>query len=120
MRPESNPSCPGTKRPRAAAWLLLLAAGAVLTGCASGNPFSFDVPYRCDNGLTLSLNSRDDSVVMQGGRGSQLLLRDAGGVGDQAVYSNPEARLITGLGPDGRNAELEGMIPNSRARCTRS
>jgi hypothetical protein len=99
----------------------LLAICLWLAGCASGsNPFSPEVAYRCDNGLTLLLNPKDDSIALQGGRGTQLLLRDAGGVGNQAVYSNPEVRLTTGLGADGRGAQLEGLVPNNRARCVRS
>ncbi len=100
---------------------VLLTVTLWLAGCASGsNPFSPEVAYRCDNGLTLLMNPKDDSVALQGGRGTQLLLRDAGGVGNQAVYSNPDVRLTTGLGADGRGAELEGVVPNTRARCTRS
>lgn len=100
---------------------VLLMVAAWLAGCASvEHPFSPEVAYHCDNGLTLQLNPKDDSVALQAGRGTQLLLRDAGGVGKQAVYSNPEVRLTTGLGADGRDAELQGMVPNSRARCVRS
>lgn len=98
---------------------LLVVVGA-LAGCATGNPFAPDIRWRCDNGLMLKLNPGDGSVAMQGGRGTQLLLRDAGGMGEQAVYSNPEVRATTGLGADGRGAEIEGMIPNTRARCVRS
>lgn len=97
------------------------ASGVIaLAGCAGGNPFSPEVAYRCDDGLTLLMNSSDDSVSLQAGRGTQLLLRDAGGVGMQAVYSNPEVRLTIGLGADGRGAALEGNVPNGRARCVRS
>lgn len=100
--------------------LAVLTSVTLLAGCGS-NPMAkyfAGSPYQCDNGVTVAVRD-DGSATMQTGRGSERLLRDAGGVGPaQAVYSNPQVRFSTGLPPDGRGAELEGMVPNGKARCS--
>lgn len=115
----NNPS-PTLHRIGGAAGLLL--AAAVLAGCSSG-PLAPYLPttadYRCDNGVSIAVD-RDGKAILQTGRGVIVLERDAGGVGpEQAVYSNPEMRLETGLPPDARGATLEGLVPNGKARCSR-
>jgi hypothetical protein len=90
---------------------------ALLAGCAQSGPFARGTAYRCDNGVNFTLLA-GESVSLQGFRGTELLLRDAGGMGpNQAVYSNPQVRVETGLGADGREALLEGLVPGTRARC---
>lgn len=100
--------------------LVVLTSASLLAGCSS-NPMAkyfAGSPYQCDNGVTVAVRD-DGSATIQTGRGSDRLLRDAGGVGpNQAVYSNPQVRFSTGLPPDGRGAELEGMVPNGKARCS--
>jgi len=99
---------------------LLSASAALLSGCATG-PFvnhSAGTRYSCDNGSEIVVRS-DGSATLQGGRGTVVLLRDAGGVGPaQAVYSNPQVRLETGLGDDARGAQIVGLVPGGGARCT--
>jgi len=100
----------------------LLTLTALLAGCSTGplaRYFPTTADYRCDNGVSVAVD-RDGKATLQTGRGAVVLERDAGGVGpEQAVYSNPDMRFETGLPPDGRGANLEGMVPNRKARCSR-
>ena len=95
-----------------------LGLAALLAGCTTG-PLARDTRYRCDNGMRLSVHAAE-SATLQGYRGAELLLRDAGGVGpEQAVFSNPQVRVQTGFGADGREAKIQGQIPGGQARCVR-
>ncbi|WP_198972780.1 hypothetical protein [Xylophilus sp. ASV27] len=90
---------------------------AVLAGCAQSGPFARGTAYHCDNGVNFTLVA-GESVTLQGFRGTEMLLLDAGGIGPtQAVYSNPQVRVATGLGADGREALIEGLVPGNRSRC---
>ena len=108
-----------TRRPATAALGLGLAGLVmVLAGCVADGPLTGAVHYQCDNGVTAVVR-RDGSVTVQAGRGPELLLRDAGGTtAQQVVYSNSQMRLETGLGADGHSARIEGMVPNTSARCS--
>jgi hypothetical protein len=117
-------------------------AGAVLCGCAAAPPASVPAPpastpapasaaqpgaavpaahYRCDQGIEFTVRFADDSaLVASPKRGSELLLRDAGGVTpQQAVYSNPRLRAEFGMGAAGREAELQYLPEPQVAHCRR-
>ena len=97
----------------------LVLAAVALAGCASSDREILGAQhFTCDNGVT-AIVRRDGTVTVQAGRGPEMLLRDAGGATpSQAVYSNAQMRLETGLGPDGRAGRIEGMVPNRSARCS--
>ena len=61
----------------------------------------------------------DDSAVLDAGqRGSEVLLRDAGGATpQQTVYSNARMRAEFGLGASGREAMLRYASPPLVAHC---
>lgn len=109
---------------------------AALWGCATPAPQTGPDPgrvasppgpaaslprYRCDHGLEFTVQFRDDAAVLDvGARGSELLLRDAGGVTpQQTVYSNSRLRAEFGLGPAGRAAVLHYLSPPLLVACAR-
>jgi len=97
-----------------------LAGAAALTGCAAlqADPAG-QLRYRCDNGLQFTVAFADDAAKLKGGRGDEVLLRDAGGQGAETVYSNPRLRAEFGLGANGREAALQYLQPPLMARCQR-
>ena len=118
-------------------------AGAALCGCAAApltappasTPAPASVPapavepgaalsdahYRCDQGIEFTVRFGDDSALIASPkRGSELLLRDAGGVTpQQAVYSNARLRAEFGMGASGREAELQYLPEPQVAHCRR-
>jgi hypothetical protein len=62
--------------------------------------------YRCEQSIEFTVRFADDSAMVDAGpRGSEVLLRDAGGTTPlQTVYSNPRMRAEFGLGVSGREA----------------
>ncbi|MES2784084.1 MAG: hypothetical protein V4684_01355 [Pseudomonadota bacterium] len=82
---------------------------------------STDSTYRCENGVQFSLRvASDGAVIDMGARGSESLLRDAGGITpDQTVYTNARIRAEFGLGPQGRGAALRYIATPVVLRCTR-
>jgi len=109
---------------RMASWMTL-AGMAALTGCAglSGggpSPTSSTPVYRCEQGLQFTVRFVNDTAVLKGARGDDVLLRDAGGQGAQTVYSNPRLRAEFGMGAGGREAALQYLQPPPLvARCVR-
>lgn len=111
-----------------------LLAGAALCGCAlplpgpspatataSTSPV-IDLPrYRCDEDIAFTVRFVDDSAVIDAGaRGTEVLLRDAGGVTpQQSVYSNAHVRAEFGLGATGREAVLRYLSSQRVAQCVR-
>jgi hypothetical protein len=97
----------------------VLAAG-VLAGCAGSNWQGSTPLYRCEHAIEFRVRFIDDTAVLDGTRGYDVLNRDAGGQGpQQTVYSNPRMRAEFGLGANGREAVLSyPMLPLS-ARCVR-
>lgn len=92
----------------------------LLAGCGTDRFLSGAVRYSCDNGVQVTVRP-DGSAVVRSGRGEDLLLRDAGGVGPlQQVFSNPQMRFETGLGAAGTRGRIEGMVPNRNAGCVRT
>ena len=75
--------------------------------------------YRCDQGIAFTVRFADDSAVVDAGpRGSDALLRDAGGATpQQTVYSNARMRAEFGLGASGREAILRYAAPPLAAHC---
>jgi hypothetical protein len=129
---------------------LAVAAGATLSGCAAAPPrphggpsVSTSVPapvpapapaatpaqpaaavsahYRCDQGAGFTVRFADDSAFIDSSQhGSDVVLRDAGGVTpQQSVYSNAHLRAEFGLGPAGREAKLHYLPDAEVAHCVR-
>ena len=105
-----------------------LLAGAALCGCTamapSGPPPATAQPhpvprYRCDNAIDFTVRFGEDTATVEAqSRGSEVLLRDAGGVTpQQTVYSNPRLRAEFGLGASGREAILRYLSPPLVAHC---
>ena len=102
--------------------LMAVAGALALTGCAGMNSGASPdrQAYRCDQGLTFSVSFVNDTAVLKGARGDDVLLRDAGGQGAQTVYSNPRLRAEFGMGEGGRGAALQYLKSPLSARCQRS
>lgn len=99
-----------------------MAALMALAGCAgmkSGGPSSAMPLYRCEQDLQFTVKFVNDTAVLKGARGDDVLLRDAGGEGAQTVYSNPRMRAEFGLGASGREAVLQYLQQPLVARCMR-
>ena len=100
--------------------LVAVAGMLVLAGCAAGGGPSSAAQYRCEQGIDFNVKFVDDTAVLEGTGGSDLLFRDAGGQGaQQAVYSNPRMRAEFGLGTSGREAVLRYPLLPLVARCVR-
>ena len=93
---------------------------AVLAGCA-GKGWQAEAPlYRCEHAIEFRARFIDNTAVLDGSRGYDVLYRDAGGVGEaQTVYANPRMRAEFGLGPSGREAILRYPLLPLVARCVR-
>ena len=106
-----------------AAWIGLAGMAAALSGCAGMREAGASAPaptrYRCDGGLEFTVRFADGSAILKGARGDDVLLRDAGGEGEQTVYSNPRMRAEFGLGADGREAMLHYPVAPLATRCVR-
>lgn len=93
---------------------------AVLAGCAGSGAPSGQQSWRCEHGIEFRVRFVDDSALIDGSRGSELLFRDAGGQGpQQSVYSNAKMRAEFGLGANGREALLTYPALPLQARCVR-
>ena len=92
----------------------------VLAACAGPGTLSGQTPYRCEHGISFKVKFVDDSALLDGPDGSEVLFRDAGGQGpQQAVYSNTRMRAEFGLGSSGREARLNYPALPLGARCSR-
>lgn len=99
--------------------LILFAATGALTACA-GKRGANELPrYQCEQGIEFTVRLVDDTAVLDGTRGKDILYRDAGGQGAQTVYSNPRMRAEFGLGASGREAMLHYPLLPLEARCVR-
>jgi hypothetical protein len=111
--------------------LLALALLAALIACApvtpdrpaaqaGGDPLSMH--YRCDDASEFTVRFADDGAVIAApARGSEQLLRDAGGVTpQQTVYSNGRLRAEFGLGGRGDEASLHYLSPPLQLHCVRA
>lgn len=100
---------------------MALAGAAMLAGCAgtgSGGPSGAPL-YRCGQDMQFTVRFVNNTAVLKGARGDDVLLRDAGGQGTQTVYSNPRMRAEFGLGDGGREAVLQYLQQPLTARCVR-
>jgi len=106
--------------------LMLTACGSSpLSSGPSGPPVAqasaAAVVYRCGPADGFEVTFGQDSAVLTGPRGRQMLLRDAGGLTpEQTVYSNADLRAEFGLGPGGRQALLHTPAPAVVLRCVRN
>ena len=76
--------------------------------------------YRCENEIAFTARFIDNSAVLDGSRGYDVLYRDAGGITpSQTVYSNIRMRAEFGLGPSGREAILRYPLLPLVVRCVR-
>lgn len=75
--------------------------------------------YRCEHNIEFTVRFVDDSAVIDAGpRGSETLLRDAGGATPhQTVYSSARMRAEFGLGVSGSEAILRYALPPLVAHC---
>jgi len=77
--------------------------------------------YRCDQGMAFTVRFADGTATIDAGpRGTETLLRDAGGLTpQQTVYSSTRMRAAFGLGPEGRGAKLNFLAPALEVTCFR-
>lgn len=77
--------------------------------------------YRCEHDIEFRVQFANDSAIMDAGpRGTETLLRDAGGATpQQTVYSSARMRVEFGLGVSGREAILRYALPPLVAHCIR-
>ena len=100
--------------------LVAVTGALVLAACAAGGGPSSAAQYRCEHGADFKVKFVDDTAVLDGPAGRDLLQRDAGGEGPrQTVYSNPRMRAEFGLGASGREAVLRYPLLPLVARCVR-
>lgn len=100
--------------------IALTAAAGLLAGCAGIGPGAEAPRYRCEHGISFTAKFVDDTAILDGTRGYDVLYRDAGGqTPQQAVYSNPRMRAEFGLGASGREAILRYPLLPLVARCAR-
>jgi hypothetical protein len=96
-----------------------LLAVLALSACA-GRSQQAGARYRCEHGLEFTVRFIDDTALVDGNRGHELLYRDAGGQGEQqTVYTNQRVRAEFGLGASGREAVLRYPLLPLVARCVR-
>ena len=86
---------------------------------AGSDSFSSQPVYQCGQGLQFTVRFVNDTAMLKGARGDDVLLRDAGGQGAQTVYSNPRMRAEFGLGTSGREAVLQYLLQPAMIRCIR-
>ena len=103
-----------------ASFLLAAAAVFLLAGCA-GPAIGPALPrYVCEHGIEFTVRFVDDTAVLDGTRGREVLYRDAGGLTpQQTVYSNPRMKAEFGLGTTGREAIVRYPLLPLAARCAR-
>lgn len=97
--------------------LASLCALALLSAC-SGFGGSAGPHYRCEHNIEFNVKFVDDTAILSGTGGHDVLYRDAGGQGErQTVYSNPRMRAEFGLGSSGKEAILRYPLLPLAARC---
>ena len=93
----------------------------VIVACAGPSPPTAQAPlphYRCEHKIDFSVSFVDDTAVLNGSGGQDVLYRNAGGQGDmQRFYSNPRMQAEFGLGAQGREAILRYPLLPLVARC---
>ena len=99
--------------------IAVLSLSGLLTACANRG-WQAEAPlYRCEAGVEFRARFADNTVVLDGTGTYDVLYRDAGGVGNQAFYSNPRMKAEFGLGASGREAILRYPLLPLVVRCVR-
>jgi hypothetical protein len=99
---------------------LVVVAVAALAGCAGLDPAPAVPVYHCEHGITFTARFIDDTAILDGARGRDVLYRDAGGTSPtHVVYSNPRMKAEFGLGATGREAIVRYPLLPLAARCAR-
>lgn len=102
------------------AHLFIVFAAAFAAGCAGTTGGPERPLYRCEHGIDFRAGFIDDSVVLDGPGGRDVLHRDAGGQSPgQTVYTNPRMKAEFGLGASGREAIVRYPLLPLVARCVR-
>ncbi len=97
-----------------------VATAVLLAACASPVASPVVPHYSCEHGITFTARFVDDTAVLDGARGREVLYRDAGGVSpSQSVYANTRMRAEFGQGATGREALLRYAEPPLLVRCAR-
>jgi len=110
---------------------LALLAAAALVACAPVTPDRpaaqagvdpLSMHYRCEDASEFTVRFVDDGAHIDApARGSEQLLRDAGGITpQQTVYSNGRLRAELGLGGRGDEASLHYLSPPLQLHCVRA
>jgi hypothetical protein len=98
----------------------ITAVATLLIACAGLGDGQNLHRYRCENDISFSVKFVDNSAIVEGSRGYDVLFRDAGGLAPgQQVFSNPRMRVEFGLGPSGREAIVRYPLLPLVARCAR-
>lgn len=89
-----------------------------LAACAD-NLLQPEAPlYRCEAGVGFTARFADDTAILNGPHGYEVLYRNAGGTGlAQTVYTNARMRAEFGRGPAGREALLRYFLVPLVVRC---
>lgn len=105
--------------PRATPVAQLLAGllATLIGGCAGFASSDKGPLYRCEYGITFTARFADDSVVVEGTRGYDVLTRAPGS--SARHYRNPHMSAEFGLGASGREAILRYPLLPLVARCVR-
>lgn len=100
--------------------LTVVSLASLLAACAGPATGPALPRYVCEYGLEFSVRFVDDTAVLDGTRGREVLYRDAGGLTPQhTVYSNPRMKAEFGLGATGREAIVRYPLLPLAARCAR-
>lgn len=107
-----------TRAPRPHATGLAALCLAALAGCAGPPSAGSELPlYRCEYAIEFRVRFVDNTAVLDGNRGYDVLHRDGAQAG--RTYSNPRMSAEFGLGPSGREALLRYPLLPLAARCVR-
>ena len=93
---------------------------ATLAGCTALPPEPAALAYRCDKGMAFKVSFANDTATLVTAQSREVLLRDAGGQGEQqTVYSNEGMKAEFGLGANAKEAAVQYASPPLAARCIR-
>lgn len=99
---------------------LALATALAMAGCAGPASGPAAPVYHCEHGIVFTVRFIDDTAILDGARGRDVLYRDAGGTSPSHVfYSNPRMKAEFGLGATGREAIVRYPLLPLAARCAR-
>ncbi len=100
--------------------LALACLASLLAACAGPATGPALPRYVCEQGIEFTVRVVDDTVVLDGARGREVLYRDAPGLPPQrAAYSNARMKAEFGLGATGREAVVRYPLLPLALRCAR-